>query len=180
MKLAIPDCCLLVIDVQSRLLPVMHEPQTLLENLIKAVKGFQLLEIPLLLTEQYPKGLGPTVPELYTLLSSLKPIEKNSFSCCNEEKFLTELHRLSRQQIVVCGIEAHICVYQTCLDLKNRGYEVFLLTDAIASRKRSDRELTLRILEKEGINLTGIEMTFFTLLETCRHPRFKEIAAIIK
>jgi len=180
MKLASPDCCLLVIDVQSRLLPVMREPQILLENLIKAVKGFQLLEIPILLTEQYPKGLGPTVPQLNTLLSSLKPIEKNSFSCCNEEKFLTNLSNLKRRQVVVCGIEAHICVCQTCLDLKNRGYEVFLLTDAIASRKSSDRELTLRVLEKEGINLTGVEMALFTLLKTIRHPKFKEIASIIK
>ena len=180
MKLVIPECCLLVIDVQSRLLPVMHEPQTLLENLIKAIKGFQLLEIPILLTEQYPQGLGPTVPELRSLLSSQNPIEKNSFSCCNEEKFLTELRSLNRSQVVVCGIEAHICVCQTCLDLQNRGYEVFLLTDAIASRKNSDRELTLRVLEKEGINLTGVEMALFSLLETCRHPRFKEIAAVIK
>jgi len=180
MKLTPDDAVLILIDVQTRLFPVMSEKAKLLENLLKIVKGFDILQIPVIATQQYTKALGPTLPELAGNIHNFQPIEKRAFSCCGEGSFLDELKRIKRKQVIVCGIEAHVCVYQTCCDLLERGYEVILLADTVSSRKQVDKDLALRALEKQNVQLSGVEMALFELLKTSKHPKFKEISSIIK
>ncbi|MCK4641217.1 MAG: hydrolase [Candidatus Marinimicrobia bacterium] len=180
MKLLNDQSVLVMIDVQSRLFPAMNEKDQLLTNLVKAVKGFQLLGLPLIVTEQYRKGLGPTLPELSEIMPTFNPIEKRAFSCCGDDSFLDELKRIKRKQVIVCGIEAHVCVYQTCRDLLDLGYEVFLLTDAVSSRNVDDKRLTIRVLESMGVQLRSVEMALFELLNTSLHAQFKKVSTIIK
>ena len=111
--LSTDNTVLLLIDFQERLFPVMHDKEKLLRNVVKLIKGVKVLEIPIILTEQYPKGLGPTVLEIKELLPDVKPIEKVCFNCCDEESFCRSLESLKRRQALIAGIEAHICVYQT-------------------------------------------------------------------
>jgi len=177
------DCnkaVLLIIDVQQKLFPVMSHSDDLKIALTKLTKGIKTLEIPILLTEQYPEGLGPTIPELRDLIPDVNAILKRSFSCCQSDDFISALQRLKRKQVIVCGIEAHICVWQTCMDLIMNGYDVFLVADAISSRNTFDKELTLRVLEKEGVHLRSVEMLLFELLQTSLHEKFKTISRIIK
>src|SRR4030043_1725527 len=114
---------LLLIDFQERLFPVMHEKDKLLRNVVKLVQGAKALEIPIILTEQYPRGLGPTIPEIKSLIPDVKPIEKVCFSCCDEESFSKTLKSLKRKQVLIAGFEAQICVYQTAMALARAGYE---------------------------------------------------------
>jgi len=180
MKLLTDQSVLVMIDVQSRLFPAMNGKDQLLTNLVKAVKGFQLLGLPLIVTEQYRKGLGPTLPELSEIITTFNTIEKRAFSCCGDDSFLDELKRIKRKQVIVCGIEAHVCVYQTCRDLLDLGYEVFLLTDAVSSRNVDDKRLTIRVLESMGVQLRSVEMALFELIHISLHPKFKELTSIIK
>lgn len=171
---------LLIIDVQAKLVPVMSDAKQLIGRLITLIKGMQLLHIPIIYTEQYPKGLGPTVPEIQGLLKNKERFEKQSFSCCLNTDFNEALKQRQRPQILVAGIEAHVCVFQTCQDLLEAGYDVYLIADASASRRESDQKLAIRVLEKSGINLRSTEMALFELLRTSRHEKFKEVSTIIK
>jgi nicotinamidase-related amidase len=132
--LTLDNTVLVVIDVQDKLARVMYEKEVLFENLQKLVKGVQVLGIPIILTEQNPKGLGPTIPEVAHLLSGIQPIPKLSFSCCGDERFLRELEILNRKQVLIAGIEAHVCVYQTVMALLSLGYEVQVVADSVSSR----------------------------------------------
>lgn len=171
---------LLIIDVQTKLVSVMSGVKQLIGRLIPLIKGIQLLNIPMIYTEQYPKGLGPTIPEILDLLPNGERFEKQSFSCCLSSDFNKALQRHQRHQILVAGIEAHVCVFQTCQDLLRAGYDVYLIADAIASRRESDQQLAIRVLETSGIHLRSTEMALFELLRTSRHEKFKEISTIIK
>jgi nicotinamidase-related amidase len=169
-----------IIDVQGKLWNVMYEKETLLENLQKLVKGIQVIGIPIILTEQNPEGLGPTMPELMQLMPSVKPIPKFCFNCHHEENFEQVVRELNRGQILVCGIESHICVYQTALDLLNHGYEVQVIADAVSSRVASNRDITLMRLQSEGARLTTVEMVLYELLQTADNPKFKEMLKVVK
>ena len=126
---------LLVIDVQEKLSRLVHQRDMLLGNLQKLIRGIQVLEIPVIVTEQYPQGLGPTVKEISSLLAGFHPLTKTSFSCCGDSGFTLALERLGRKQVLVTGIEGHVCVYQTTADLVNAGYEAYVVTDCISSFK---------------------------------------------
>lgn len=174
------DTILVIIDVQEKLFQVIHEKETLSANAVKLVKGIRLLDIPVILTEQNPAGLGPTLPEISSLLPDVRPITKFDFSCYKEETFLRKLDELKRNQIILCGIETHICVYQTALDLADTGYEVQLVIDCVSSRTTANRDTALSRMELEGIMPTSTEMILFELLGTAKHDKFKEISALIK
>ncbi len=180
MKLERNQTVLVVIDVQSKLLPVIYDYPALVENIKRIIKCTQILGIPIVLTEQYPRGLGSTVEEIKETLSEYHPIEKVSFSCCEEENFINRIKQLNRKQILVCGIEAHICVYQTCMDLVSEGYEVHLLIDAISSRKRDNRNLTIEKLNGMGVQITSVEMALFEILKDATSDEFKRISRIVK
>ncbi len=174
------NTALLVIDMQERLFPVMHEQEKLLRSMIKLIRGAQVLEIPLLLTEQYPKGLGPTLPQIKELLPDIKPIEKVSFNCCDEAVFCQALETLNRKQVLIAGIEAHICVYQTAVALSRAGYQVEVVADCVSSREPENKLTALFKMGVVGISPTTVEMALFELLKVAKGDKFKQISSIVK
>ena len=178
--LNIDKTALVIIDVQEKLSRVMHEKEKLFENLQKLVKGAKLLNIPIIITEQNPNGLGPTVSEIAPLLTDIKPVTKFSFSCCSEEPFLRQLEMLNRKQVLLAGIETHVCVYQTAVDLIEAGYEVHTVVDCVSSRTLENKNLALDKMKSEGANLTSVEIALFELLKTAANPKFKELSKIVK
>jgi len=178
--LTLENSALIVIDVQGKLARLMYEKEALFENLQKLIKGAQILGIPIIVTEQNPKGLGPTIPEVAHLLSNIQPIPKFSFSCCGDERFLQELKALNRKQVLIAGIEAHVCVYQTAMDLLNSGYEVQIVADAVSSRTAKNRDIGLGKMNSEGAGLTSTETALFELLKVAEGAKFKEILKVVK
>lgn len=171
---------LVAIDFQERLFPVMHEKEQLLENTLKLIRGMQALDIPVLLTEQYPKGLGSTLPQIAELLPDTQPIEKTCFSCCDNDEFRRTLESLGRRQVLVCGIEAHICVYQTAMALLRDGYDVQVVVDCVSSRKPDNKLTCLFRMGADGICPTTMEMALFELLKVAKGDAFKQISSIVK
>jgi nicotinamidase-related amidase len=125
--LTVTDSVLLVVDVQEKLFRVMYQKEQLADNLQRLIKGIQVLEVPILVTEQYPQGLGPTIPEIAQLLAAVKPYPKVNFSCCGDDDFSAGFKQLRRKQVLIAGIESHVCVYQTAADLIAAGYEVYVV-----------------------------------------------------
>ena len=178
--LDIKDSCLVVVDVQEKLFESMHNKQQLLSNIRILIKAAKILEIPILWCQQYPKGLGPTVPEIAQLLTDNQPINKMSFSCCGSDAFNAGLKQLSRSRVLLCGIEAHVCVYQTATNLTEKNYHVHIIADAVSSRTEENKQTALRRMDGEGVKITCTEMAVFELLRTAEHPQFKEIVKLIK
>ena len=174
------NTALIIIDVQEKLFRVMLHKEALAENLQKLIKGAQVLEIPLLLTEQNPAALGPTIPELKNLLPHIQPISKLSFSCCGEQKFLNKLSALNCKQLLLAGIEAHICVYQTALELLEKGYDVQVLADCVSSRTEENKKLGLERIKEAGGSVTSVEISLFELMRIAEGVTFKEISKIVK
>jgi nicotinamidase-related amidase len=175
------NTALLVIDVQGKLAELMHQRETLFANLQRMIKGAQVLGLPLLITEQVPEKLGATRPEIAGLLAEgTEPIHKSSFSCCGNTAFMERFKALGRRQVLLTGIETHICVYQTALDLLDLGYEVQLVTDAVSSRTAENRQIGLERMKEAGATLTTTEMALFELLRAAEGPQFKEITRIVK
>lgn len=172
---------LVVIDVQQRLVPSMAPEvyEQTRRNLDLLIQGAELLQVPVLATEQYPKGLGPTVPELAAAGRS-RTIEKMSFGCCGEPAFPDYLAELGRSQIVVTGMEAHVCVYQTVLGLLQGGYGVHLVRDAVCSRGRTDYRNALENARAAGAVVTTAETALFQMLRTAAAPEFKAVSKLIK
>jgi len=171
---------LLLVDIQGKLANSMHARQSLFENLQRLVKGARVLELPILWAEQNPKGLGPTIPEVAELLPNLEPIPKFSFSCCGSEQFRNELNALNRKNLLIAGIEAHVCVYQTAADLIHLQYEVQIVADAVASRTPENKLIGLEKSKSVGACLTSTETALFELLKDAKSEKFKEIIKIVK
>ena len=179
--LTIDNTLLVVIDVQGKLAEIMHDKENLFANLERIIKGVQVLNIPIIWTEQVPEKLGSTLPQFSKLLAdSTKPIPKSSFSCCGVAPFTDALKSSGRQQILMAGIETHVCVYQTTLDLLAEGYEVQIVTDAVSSRTPENRHIGLTRMKDAGAILTSTEMALFELLRVAEGPQFKQIAKIVK
>jgi nicotinamidase-related amidase len=174
------DTALVLIDVQEKLVPAMHDKEALLDNLKKIVKGARILGLPILLTEQNPAGLGPTVPEIAELLPDEKPVSKFSFSSCGTEQFIEELKAVNRQNILIVGMEAHVCVYQTAADLVNLNYDVQVLADAVDSRTLENKQIGLEKSKAAGAGITSTEIALFELVKIAKGDRFKEIIKIVK
>jgi nicotinamidase-related amidase len=180
MMLEADHTMLVVVDIQDRLANVMHEKELLFENARKLVKGIRVLNVPVLWVEQNPQGLGPTIPEVAELLSDVQPISKVCFNCCRNDHFLEALHALDRRQILIAGIETHVCVYQTAVDLADRGHEVQVVTDAVSSRDVRNKELGLEKMRDSGVGWTSVETALFEMLKVAEGPQFKEMLAIVK
>jgi len=171
---------LLIIDIQERINAVMKYRTRVIRNTVKLIRGFQILKLPIFITEQYRKGLGPTER---LILNALKPsdiIEKLNFSCCAVSSLMEQLQAKKIRQIVVCGIEAHVCVLQTCLDLLAEGFQVHLVCDAISSRKKLDHQTAIDRMRDAGVILTTTEIALFELLEQAGTAQFKQISQLIK
>ena len=178
--LRVNETTLLLIDAQEKLFRVIPDNDILLTNLQKLIRGCEILEIPVIVTEQNPAGLGTTIADLSGLLSDAPRITKFTFSCCAESSFMEQLAATGRKQILICGIESHICVYQTTVDLLLHGYEPNVVTDCVASRTRENKTLALNRLNAEGVKMTGVEMALFELLRTAEAEQFKAISSLIK
>jgi nicotinamidase-related amidase len=172
------DAALLVVDVQERLLPAILDRDRLLANVLRLVHAAGILDIPASATEQYPRGLGPTVPELAKLFPD-RPA-KLSFHCCGAPGVVEWLAGTGARHVNLVGIEAHVCVAQTALELLRLGYRVQVPVDAVGSRHRLDAEVALRRLERAGAVVSTAEAVLFEWTEGADHPRFKEISAIVK
>jgi nicotinamidase-related amidase len=171
---------LLVVDVQERLWEVMRDRRRLADRLVVIVKACGLLEVPVFVTEQYPKGLGPTIGPLREVLADARPDVKMTFSCCGIEELPRALKRQGLEQVLVAGIEAHVCVLQTALDLLAAGFQVHLLTDAVSSRHEHDQRIAHRRLSRSGVTLSTVETAVFELMETAEAPEFKDVSKLIK
>ncbi len=174
------NAVLVIVDVQGRLATLMHNRENLFANLVKITKGCRALDIPILWNEQLPDKLGETIPELKDILSDLEPMAKSSFSCCGNSVFINRLKEIGRKQVLLVGIETHICVYQTAIDLINNGYEVHLVTDAVSSRFEDNYRIGIDRIKDAGGVLTTVEMALFELLKVAEGDKFKEIIKIIK
>jgi nicotinamidase-related amidase len=178
--LDIQNCCLVVVDVQGKLAQLMTDRESLLKNIRILIQAAKILEMPILWCQQVPEALGPTVPEIAELLTGDEPIDKACFSCCGEERFTAELNGLGKEQVLLCGIETHVCIYQTAMDLMEGGLEVTVVADAVSSRTEQNRQIALARLAAEGANVASTEMALFELLKTAKHPQFRQIAKLVK
>jgi len=178
--LNIQDCCLVVVDVQGKLAQLMYDKQILFKNIQILIKVAKILNIPVLWCQQVPEALGPTLPEIAQLLTDYEPINKSAFSCCGAEQFNIKLNELKRRQVILCGIETHVCVYQMAVDLLRKGFCVDLIADAVSSRTPENKQIGINRMAAEGINISCTEMALFELLRTAEHPEFRDIAKLIK
>ncbi|NQV99357.1 MAG: hydrolase [Rhodospirillales bacterium] len=176
-----PDkSCLIVIDMQERLVPAMQAPARTIKNAATLMKAATCLSVPTVLTEQYPKGLGHTVPELLKLADGMKVMEKLHFSCMKDINFSTYFKSLGRKQAVIAGMEAHICVLQTGMTLMEQGYEIFVVTDATSSRTPESEKACLDRLSAAGAGIVTTEMVVFEWLGQAATPQFKELLPLMK
>ena len=172
---------LVIIDMQESFRPVIPDFAETAARIALVAHAAQLLNIPIILTEQYPKGLGQTASEIKTVLpAELKAIEKTAFSSCGASAFEAELERVRALHVLVCGIEAHICVNQTTHDLLERGYRAHLLTDCITARTEQNKQTGLEKMRQSGAITSSIELALFELLRDARHEQFKAIQKLIK
>ena len=172
---------LVVIDVQERLFPVMHDKEAFLKNLRILIKGFKLFDLPILLTEQVPDKLGPTIEPVRSILNDTEPIIKSSFSCAGDPGFLSQTDGLNTHDgIVLAGIETHVCVYQTERDLIRRGQHVEVVTNAVASRDANNHRIALDRIRNNSGFLTTVEMVLFNIQERAGGARFKELVKLVK
>jgi len=180
MRLKPTESVLVIVDVQERLARVMERRQQVEEAISVLIRAAKLHDIPILLTQQYTRGLGPTVQALAEQLEGIEPVEKICFSCCGEEPFTRALDALGRRKIILTGMEAHICVLQTALDLLDMDYTVHLPWDAVCSRTDGNRDAAMRSLERAGGIITSSETAAFQILEKAGTSQFKEISSLLK
>jgi nicotinamidase-related amidase len=179
-KLERDRAVLTVVDVQEAFRPAVVEFDEVARSVAVLVQGAKALGVPVLVTEQYPKGLGHTVAEVEEHLDGVQPIEKLCFSAADAERFTDRLGDSGRDQVLLCGIESHVCVSQTAHDLLGRGLEVHVVRDAVSSRTEDNRALGLHKMERAGAVVTSVETALFELLREAGTPEFKEIQKLVK
>lgn len=180
MRIRQSNCLLVVVDMQERLFPHISGYKELERNCRILLSGMQILDIPLIVTEQYPQGLGRTIQSVQSALPAYEPIEKMTFSCCADSQFTDNLGRIGRHDIILCGIEAHVCVLQTALDLKEMGYQPVVVSDCVSSRKLQDKEIALKRMIQENVLLSGYESILFELCAVSGTETFKAISRLVK
>ena len=176
------EMVLVIIDIQEKLLKAMQEDvaEEVVKNNLILIELSKLYKIPILLTEQYPKGLGVTIKDIQEALPEYKPIEKITFNSSLEPEFFKKLQEVNRQKIILTGMETHICIYQTALDLINRGYTVFVPKDAVCSRKKKNWKTALELLKAIGAIVTDTETLVFQILERAGTEEFKHMVKYFK
>ncbi len=173
------DAVLMIIDIQERLVPVMKYGKKVIDNTNILIAVAKDLEIPIIVTEQYPKGLGPTVTELRNNLEGTVAYEKITFTAFTDE-VAAELERLGRKKVIVAGMETHVCVFQTVRDLLARGYQVYVVQDAVCSRAKENYKNGISLMANMGAVITNTETVFFDLMKKAGTPEFKKLSKLIK
>ncbi len=174
------NAALMIIDVQGRLASLIHGADDLIKEINTMIKAAEILDLPIIWMEQYPQGLGYTVDAIKDNLTGHQAIEKITFGGCGCDEVMQSLKDSGRSQVIVTGIEAHVCVYQTVLGLLEEGYQVAINQDAISSRKPSNKQLGLERMKDAGAVKTSTEMILFELMQTAKHPNFKQISNLLK
>jgi len=170
----------LIIDIQERLFPHIYGNEILALNSGILIKGLQELRIPIVVTEQYTKGLGPTIVPLQQLFPDVQPLEKLAFSCCDDTSFMKHLDALNKKFIVIAGIESHVCVLQTCIDLLEKNYIPVIVEDCVSSRRINDKNMAISRMRKMGAIITTYESVLFELLRYSGTDEFKAISKLVK
>jgi len=170
----------LVIDIQERLVPAMEDNDQLVENCSKLIQGLHILGVPLLVTQQYTKGLGDTINEIKSVIADFQFIEKKNFSCYDEPVFAEKLASSGALNVIILGIEAHVCILQTAIDLKAVGYVPVVVMDCVSSRSFDDIDLAAERFRYEGIMMTSLESILFELTRSAGASEFKDISKLVK
>ena len=171
---------LVIVDVQEKLMPVINRGERIVSNITKLIHLAGLFNMPVLLTEQYPKMLGPTLPGIKALLPAYDPIQKMHFNCCAVESFNERLGSKGLKNIILTGVESHICVFQTCVSLLAKGYNVHVSQDAVASRTEENRLVGMELMKEAGALITSTETVIFQILEKAGTREFKEMLKLVK
>ena len=170
----------LIIDMQERIFPVIHENGKLASRVVVLIEGLKAVGIPLFVTEQYVKGLGTTIPQVAAVLGDIKRIEKSSFSCCDEPRFMEALTLTTKENVIIAGIESHVCVLQTVIDLKRNAYQPVVVEDCISSRSPEDKAIALQRMLQEGAIITTTESILFELLRYSGGDAFRAVSKLVK
>ena len=174
------DTIFIAIDYQEKLMPVMSGKEDMENKVCRLAEGMKALGIPHIVTQQYTRGIGETIPSVAEALGEFEPIDKTSFSCMNNEEFVRQLKDSGKKTAVVCGIEAHICLQQTVLQLLDEGYTVYVPTDCVSSRSATDKLWSLNRMGEAGAVMTTYEAVLYELLRDAKAPEFKAISKIVK
>lgn len=175
----IEEACLVVVDIQGKLATIVDDSEAMIENVAKLVQVMKALEVPILWLEQNPSRLGGTALDIAQHLQG-EAIAKMAFSAWQEQEFVEAMKASGRTQFIVTGIETHICVYQTARQLKEQGFEVEVVADAVSSRTKANKELGLEKMKALGILPTSVEMILYELLQRADHPHFKTVLQLVK
>ena len=180
MRILPEEALALIVDLQEKLVPTMTDAPQLVKNTKAVLEGLKIAEIPILVTEQYPRGLGQTVSELVSVIPDVKRQEKLEFSCYGNEQIRKIIDASGRKTILLCGIEAHVCVLQTLIDLCAAGYHVVLIEDCIQSRHAHDQKIAVKRAIYEGACITTFESVLFELVQKAGTTQFKQLSALVK
>lgn len=180
MKIIPEDTCCVVVDYQERILPAMAEKESLLENSIKLLEGLKILEVPVMVTAQYAKGLGLNVPEIQEAAGTEEYFDKKSFSIFEDEAVREKLRSFGKKNVILCGIEAHICILQSIMGLVEAGYRPVLIEDCVSSRKLHDKEVAVVRAAAEGAIVTTCESLLFEMTGGAGSDKFKQISNLVK
>ncbi|EHU4914194.1 isochorismatase family protein [Vibrio vulnificus] len=171
---------LIVVDVQGKLAQMVDQSEQMITKITKLIEGAKMLGLPIIWLEQIPENLGATVAPIANALQGYQPFHKSTFSGCGTATISNAIQACEVEQWLLCGIEAHICVYQTAVDLKQMGYQVEVVTDCVSSRAPQNKALALRKFEANGIGLSGLEMALFELMRDGKCPEFKQMLPLFK
>src|SRR6056297_166222 len=174
------DSILVVVDVQGRLARLMHESDAMIRAQSTLIQACRLLDIPVVWAEQLPDKLGATVDELQAPLAGLSPCAKSSFGCMGDASIREHIEASGRKQVLLCGIETHVCVWQTAAALLRDDFSVHLIADATSSRSKFNRDIGFRRMERAGVHLSNVEMVLFELMVDAKHPKFRDVTRLLK
>ncbi|MDZ4744813.1 MAG: isochorismatase family protein [bacterium] len=180
MRLEIGKSIALVVDIQERLFPLIHNNEALAVRCAMLIRGLRILDVPLVVTEQYSKGLGKTIAPISEAVADATRIEKITFSCCGADEVEARILAMARHQVIVFGIEAHVCVLQTVLDLRQQGQAAIVVEDCISSRRENDKRIAIERMRDVGAIITTAESLLFELMQRADIATFKEISNLVK
>lgn len=180
MRIRVEDCSFCLVDVQDKLFPHMSNGEIFEKSIVTLVNGLKTLGVPFIVNEQYKKGIGETIPSLEAIVKEDPHFEKTTFSCCGNEATFEAIKALGKKVVIVAGIETHVCVLQTCLDLLEAGLQPVLVTDCVTSRKENDTKIAIKRLIQAGVIPTTYESILFELTQNAKNPNFKEISKLVK
>lgn len=180
MRINKEDVIFCLVDVQDKLYPHVRNKDEIERNLVTLVKGLKLHDVPFIVNEQYKKGIGETIPSLRDLVDDDPHFEKTTFSCCKNEPTMEAIKNAGKKFVIVAGIETHVCVLQTCIDLLEAGLQPVLVTDCVTSRKQKDTDMAIQRLIQAGVIPTTYESILFELTVNAKDPNFKGISSLVK